>query len=50
MFFGAAVVGPVVATTLLTWTSSAALYVVMAAIGVACLPLTAMHRTPRVAT
>ncbi|OGL08906.1 MAG: hypothetical protein A3I17_04055 [Candidatus Rokubacteria bacterium RIFCSPLOWO2_02_FULL_72_37] len=41
---GAAFVGPVVATTLLTWAPTQALYLVLAAIGVACLPLAAMAR------
>jgi MFS family permease len=38
---GAAFVGPVVATTLLSWTSPLALYLVLAAMGVACVPLAA---------
>jgi MFS family permease len=36
---GAAFIGPVIATTMLAWTSPAVLYVVLAAIGLACLPL-----------
>jgi MFS family permease len=36
---GAGFIGPVVATTLLTWTSPGALYVLLAAIGLACVPL-----------
>ena len=40
---GAAFVGPVIATTTLAWTSPAVLYVILAAIGLACLPLTAVR-------
>jgi DHA1 family multidrug resistance protein-like MFS transporter len=40
---GAGFLGPVVATTLLTWTSPGALYVLLAAIGLACLPLVTMR-------
>jgi MFS family permease len=36
---GAAFVGPVIATTVLSWTSPAGLYLVLAAVGLACLPL-----------
>jgi len=36
---GAAFVGPVMATTILAWTSPALLYLVLAALGLACLPL-----------
>lgn len=36
---GAGFLGPVLATSLLAWTSPAALYVALGAIGVACLPL-----------
>jgi len=36
---GAGFVGPVVATTLLAWTSPAVLYCLLAAIGLACVPL-----------
>jgi MFS transporter, DHA1 family, multidrug resistance protein len=36
---GAGFLGPVVATTLLTWTSPGALYALLAAIGLACVPL-----------
>lgn len=36
---GAAFLGPVLATTLLAWTSPAALYLALAALGVACVPL-----------
>jgi MFS transporter, DHA1 family, multidrug resistance protein len=35
----AAFVGPVIATTLLAWTTPAALYLLLALLGVACLPL-----------
>jgi DHA1 family multidrug resistance protein-like MFS transporter len=38
----AAFVGPVVATTLLSWTRPLVLYLVLGAIGVACVPLAAM--------
>jgi len=41
---GAGFVGPVVATTLLTWTSPGALYVLLAAIGLACVPLVTMRQ------
>lgn len=40
---GAAFVGPVVATTALTWTSPTAFYLLLAAIGLACLPATAVR-------
>lgn len=43
---GAGFLGPVVATTLLTWTSPGALYVLLAAIGLACVPLVRL-RTAR---
>jgi len=36
---GAAFVGPVMATMILAWTSPALLYLVLAALGLACLPL-----------
>ena len=36
---GASFVGPVVATTLLTWTTPAFLYALLAVLGLACLPL-----------
>jgi len=36
---GAGFLGPVVATTLLTWSSPGAVYVLLAAIGLACVPL-----------
>ncbi len=36
---GAAFVGPVVATTVLAWASPPALYLLLAAMGIACLPL-----------
>lgn len=39
---GAAFLGPVVATTVLVWASPAALYFLLAAVGLACLPLTAL--------
>ncbi len=38
---GAAFVGPVVATTVLAWTAASALYLLLAAMGLACLPLVA---------
>ncbi len=41
---GAAFIGPVIATTLLSWTSPPALYLVLAAMGAACLPLAAVMR------
>jgi len=41
---GASFVGPVIATTLLSWTSPLTLYLVLAAMGTACLPMAA--RTP----
>jgi len=40
---GAAFLGPVIATTMLAWTSPAVLYVVLAAIGLSCLPLTTVR-------
>jgi MFS family permease len=40
---GAAFVGPVMATSLLAWTSPAVLYVALAAVGLACLPVSAMR-------
>ena len=36
-------IGPVLATTLLTWTSPAALYLLLAAIGLVCVPLVRMR-------
>ncbi len=42
---GAAFVGPVVATTILTWTSPWALYLVLAAIGIACLPVARLRES-----
>jgi hypothetical protein len=36
---GAGFLGPVMATTLLTWTSPGAVYALLAAIGLACVPL-----------
>jgi hypothetical protein len=36
---GAAFVGPVLATTVLAWTSPPGLYVLLAAVGLACVPL-----------
>ncbi|MBI2161165.1 MAG: MFS transporter [Candidatus Rokubacteria bacterium] len=39
---GAAFVGPVVATTMLAWTSAPALYLLLGAMGIACLPLAAV--------
>jgi DHA1 family multidrug resistance protein-like MFS transporter len=41
---GAAFVGPVIATTILAWTTPLLLYLVLAAIGVACVPLVRMGR------
>jgi MFS family permease len=38
----AAFVGPVLATSLLAWTSAPIVYLAMAALGVACLPLVAL--------
>ncbi|PYM90890.1 MAG: hypothetical protein DME04_21095 [Candidatus Rokuibacteriota bacterium] len=38
-------IGPVLATTLLTWTSPAALYLLLAAIGLACVPLVQMRES-----
>ena len=44
---GAAFVGPVLATTMLGWSSPAALYVMLALVGIACAPLARMRgRTP----
>src|SRR5262249_5551711 len=43
---GAGFLGPVVATTLLTWTSPGAVYALLAVIGVACVPLVRL-REPR---
>jgi DHA1 family multidrug resistance protein-like MFS transporter len=40
---GAAFLGPVIATTVLSWTSPAGLYAVLAVIGLACLPLTVVR-------
>jgi hypothetical protein len=40
---GAAFLGPVIATTVLSWTSPAGLYAVLAAIGLACVPLARMR-------
>lgn len=45
---GAAFLGPVIATTLLAWTSPAVLYILLALIGLACLPLVSA-RSPRIA-
>lgn len=42
---GASFVGPVIATTLLSWTSPPVLYLVLAAMGAACLPFAAMARS-----
>ncbi len=42
---GAAFVGPVVATTVLAWTSPSALYLLLAAMGVACLPFAGMTQS-----
>ncbi len=44
---GAAFVGPVVATTLLSWTSPTVLYLVLAAMGVGCLPLVGTRKASR---
>ena len=41
---GAAFVGPVIATTILAWTSPLLLYLVLAAIGAACLPVVRIGR------
>jgi MFS family permease len=40
---GAGFIGPVAATTLLAWTSPAAVYFLLAAIGLACVPLVRMR-------
>ena len=40
---GAAFIGPVIATTMLAWTSPALLYIVLGAIGVSCLPLVSVR-------
>ena len=40
---GAAFLGPVLATTILSWASPAALYVVLALVGLACLPVAALR-------
>ena len=40
---GAAFVGPVIATSLLAWTSPTAVYVALALIGLVCVPLAAMQ-------
>jgi MFS transporter, DHA1 family, multidrug resistance protein len=40
---GAAFLGPVIANTVLSWTSPAGLHAVLAAIGLACLPLAGMR-------
>ena len=42
---GAAFIGPVIATSLLAWTSPAVVYVLLASIGLACLPLVRMRET-----
>jgi hypothetical protein len=39
---GAAFLGPVIATSLLAWTSSTAVYAALAAMGLACVPLAAL--------
>lgn len=44
---GAAFLGPVLATTLLAWISPGAAYVVLAAVGAACVPLAAAGRAAR---
>ena len=41
---GAGFLGPVAATTLLTWTSPGALYLLLAAIGLACVPLVRLRQ------
>ena len=40
---GAAFVGPVIATSLLAWTSPATVYVALALMGLGCVPLAGMH-------
>ena len=40
---GAGFIGPVVATTLLAWTSPGVVYLLLAAIGLACVPLVRMR-------
>jgi len=47
---GAAFVGPVVATSVLAWASPAALYVLLALLGLACVPLALMHDPPDAAS
>lgn len=44
---GASFVGPVVATTLLTWATPAVVYAFLAATGIACLPLVRWRLGPR---
>jgi predicted secreted protein len=44
---GAALVGPVMATTLLAWATPGALYAALAVIGLACVPLARARREPR---
>ena len=44
---GAAFTGPLVATTVLAWTSPVGLHLVLALIGLACVPLTALRTSPR---
>ena len=41
---GAAFVGPVIATSLLAWTSVSAVYAALAVMGLACVPLAARPR------
>jgi hypothetical protein len=43
---GAAFVGPVLATSMLAWTSSVGLYFTLAFIGVACVPLMGLRGAP----
>jgi hypothetical protein len=40
---GAGFIGPVAATTLLAWTSPAVVYLLLASIGLACVPLVRMR-------
>ena len=44
---GAAFTGPVIATTVLAWSAPAGLYLVLAALGLACVPLTGVRSRPR---
>ena len=41
---GASFIGPVLATTLLAWTSPGVVYLLLAAVGLACVPLVSLRR------